>query len=202
MSRVRRKHPSEDLECRRGVGRRSRRRTASRRPRRTDNVDRPCSNRRACRRTSLDRSPQSQAVSRSAVPQSTERRRERQALYFLVENERCHVRIPKLDRRDTDARRNRRVGRVGAGAVKGIRILRGGIVVWIRDVARRARGIRGAASRLPRLDVRQLAVSGELLPSDFLGIGKKQNLTHHLRVLRDAALLCAHYQGRHKVRAI
>ena len=47
--------------------------------------------------------------------------------------------------------------------------------------------------------VRQMAQHGELRPTDFLVIGSKQNLTHHLRVLRDAGLLNARYEGRNKV---
>ncbi len=47
--------------------------------------------------------------------------------------------------------------------------------------------------------VRQLAERGEQRPADFLAIGTKQNLTHHLRVLRDAGLLGARYEGRNKV---
>ena len=47
--------------------------------------------------------------------------------------------------------------------------------------------------------VRQLALRGEQFPGDFRNLHTKQNLTHHLRVLRDAGLLSARYVGRNKV---
>jgi DNA-binding transcriptional ArsR family regulator len=61
-------------------------------------------------------------------------------------------------------------------------------------------GILSALSDPTRLEiVRQLAERGEQCPADFLGMGSKQNLTHHLRVLRDAGLIAARYEGRNKV---
>ena len=61
-------------------------------------------------------------------------------------------------------------------------------------------GLLGALSDPMRLEiVRQLAERGEQRPADFLDMGSKQNLTHHLRVLRDAGVLGARYQGRNKV---
>lgn len=61
-------------------------------------------------------------------------------------------------------------------------------------------GMLGALSDPTRLKiVRQLAERGEQHPADFLDMGSKQNLTHHLRVLRDAGVLGARYEGRNKV---
>ncbi len=61
-------------------------------------------------------------------------------------------------------------------------------------------GLLGALSDQIRLEiVRQLAERGEQYPSDFLALCTKQNLTHHLRVLRDAGILAARYEGRNKI---
>jgi DNA-binding transcriptional ArsR family regulator len=60
-------------------------------------------------------------------------------------------------------------------------------------------GILGALSDPTRLAiVRQLANTEERCPFDFLDIASKQNLTHHMKVLREAGLINARYEGRNK----
>jgi DNA-binding transcriptional ArsR family regulator len=46
--------------------------------------------------------------------------------------------------------------------------------------------------------VRRLAEQNEQCPFDFLGMGTKQNLTHHFKVLREGGLIKARYAGRNK----
>ncbi len=61
-------------------------------------------------------------------------------------------------------------------------------------------GILSALSDPTRLEiVRRLAEQKEQCPFDFLGMGSKQNLTHHFKVLREAGLIKARYEGRNKV---
>ena len=61
-------------------------------------------------------------------------------------------------------------------------------------------GILSALSDPTRLEiVRRLAEQTEQCPFDFLGLGSKQNLTHHFKVLREAGLIMARYEGRNKV---
>lgn len=60
-------------------------------------------------------------------------------------------------------------------------------------------GILSALSDPTRLEiVRRLAEQDEQSPFDFLGLGSKQNLTHHFHVLREAGLIKARYEGRNK----
>jgi DNA-binding transcriptional ArsR family regulator len=60
-------------------------------------------------------------------------------------------------------------------------------------------GILAALSDPTRLTiVRQLAQRDEQCPFDFLDLASKQNLTHHLKVLREAGLLMSRYEGRNK----
>jgi DNA-binding transcriptional ArsR family regulator len=60
-------------------------------------------------------------------------------------------------------------------------------------------GILSALSDPTRLEiVRRLAEQNEQCPFDFLGMGSKQNLTHHFKVLREAGLIKARYEGRNK----
>ncbi|HTV91798.1 MAG TPA: metalloregulator ArsR/SmtB family transcription factor [Verrucomicrobiae bacterium] len=60
-------------------------------------------------------------------------------------------------------------------------------------------GILAALSDPTRLTiVRQLAEHEEKCPFDFLDIASKQNLTHHFKVLREAGLIMARYEGRQK----
>ncbi len=60
-------------------------------------------------------------------------------------------------------------------------------------------GILGALSDPTRLAiVRQLAEHEEKCPFDFLDITSKQNLTHHFKVLREAGVIMARYEGRQK----
>ncbi len=61
-------------------------------------------------------------------------------------------------------------------------------------------GILSALSDPTRLEiVRRLAEQNEQCPFDFLGMGSKQNLTHHFKVLREAGLIKARYEGRKKI---
>jgi DNA-binding transcriptional ArsR family regulator len=60
-------------------------------------------------------------------------------------------------------------------------------------------GILSALSDPTRLEVvRRLAEQNEQCPFDFLAMGSKQNLTHHFKVLREAGLIKARYEGRNK----
>jgi DNA-binding transcriptional ArsR family regulator len=60
-------------------------------------------------------------------------------------------------------------------------------------------GILSALSDPTRLEiVRRLAEQTEQCPFDFLAMGSKQNLTHHFKVLREAGLIKARYEGRNK----
>jgi DNA-binding transcriptional ArsR family regulator len=60
-------------------------------------------------------------------------------------------------------------------------------------------GILAALSDPTRLTiVRQLAKCDERCPFDFLDLASKQNLTHHMKVLREAGLIMARYEGRQK----
>jgi DNA-binding transcriptional ArsR family regulator len=60
-------------------------------------------------------------------------------------------------------------------------------------------GILAALSDPTRLEiVRRLAETEEQCPFDFLSIASKQNLTHHFKVLREAGLIQARYEGRNK----
>jgi DNA-binding transcriptional ArsR family regulator len=60
-------------------------------------------------------------------------------------------------------------------------------------------GILAALSDPTRLEiVRAIAVRDECCPFDFLDITSKQNLTHHFKVLREAGLVMARYEGRQK----
>jgi DNA-binding transcriptional ArsR family regulator len=61
-------------------------------------------------------------------------------------------------------------------------------------------GILAALSDPTRLEmVRRLAEQTEQCPFDFLSMGSKQNLTHHFKVLREAGLIKARYEGRNKI---
>ena len=61
-------------------------------------------------------------------------------------------------------------------------------------------GILSALSDPTRLEiVRRLAKQTEQCPFDFLSLGTKQNLTHHFKVLREAGLIQARYEGRNKI---
>jgi DNA-binding transcriptional ArsR family regulator len=61
-------------------------------------------------------------------------------------------------------------------------------------------GILSALSDPTRLEiVRRLAEQSEQCPFDFLAMGSKQNLTHHFKVLREAGLIKARYEGRNKI---
>lgn len=46
--------------------------------------------------------------------------------------------------------------------------------------------------------MRTLAQHEERSPFEFLDITSKQNLTHHFKVLREAGLIEARYEGRNK----
>jgi DNA-binding transcriptional ArsR family regulator len=60
-------------------------------------------------------------------------------------------------------------------------------------------GILAALSDPTRLEiVRALARQEECCPFEFLDIGSKQNLRHHFKVLREAGLVKARYEGRNK----
>ena len=60
-------------------------------------------------------------------------------------------------------------------------------------------GILAALSDPTRLAiVCQLAEHEEKCPFDFLDITSKQNLTHHFKVLREAGVIMARYEGRQK----
>lgn len=60
-------------------------------------------------------------------------------------------------------------------------------------------GILAALSDPTRLEiVRTLSRNEERCPFDFLDIASKQNLTHHFKVLREAGLIKARYEGRNK----
>ncbi len=60
-------------------------------------------------------------------------------------------------------------------------------------------GVLAALSDPTRLEiVRALAQHDERCPFDFLDITSKQNLTHHFKVLREAGLIKARYEGRKK----
>ena len=61
-------------------------------------------------------------------------------------------------------------------------------------------GILAALSDPTRLEiVRRLAAQPEQSPFEFLSMGTKQNLTtHHFKVLREAGLIKARYEGRVK----
>lgn len=60
-------------------------------------------------------------------------------------------------------------------------------------------GILAALSDPTRLEiVRNLARREECCPFDFLEMASKQNLTHHFKVLREAGLIKARYEGRNK----
>lgn len=61
-------------------------------------------------------------------------------------------------------------------------------------------GVLAALSDPTRLEiVRRLAEQSEQCPFDFLAMGSKQNLTHHFKVLREAGLIKARYEGRNKI---
>jgi len=60
-------------------------------------------------------------------------------------------------------------------------------------------GILAALSDPTRLAiVRQLAQHDERCPFDFLDLASKQNLSHHMKVLREAGLIMSRYEGRQK----
>jgi DNA-binding transcriptional ArsR family regulator len=60
-------------------------------------------------------------------------------------------------------------------------------------------GILAALSDPTRLGiVRQLSRQPEACPFEFLDITSKQNLVHHFKVLREAGLVKARYEGRNK----
>lgn len=60
-------------------------------------------------------------------------------------------------------------------------------------------GLLAALSDPTRLEiVRRLAAQPEQSPFEFLSMGTKQNLTHHFKVLREAGLIKARYEGRVK----
>jgi DNA-binding transcriptional ArsR family regulator len=60
-------------------------------------------------------------------------------------------------------------------------------------------GILAALSDPTRLAiVRQLARHEERCPFDFLDLTSKQNLSHHMKVLREAGLIMSRYEGRQK----
>ena len=60
-------------------------------------------------------------------------------------------------------------------------------------------GILAALSDPTRLEiVRSIAERDECCPFDFLAVASKQNLTHHFKVLREAGLITARYEGRQK----
>lgn len=60
-------------------------------------------------------------------------------------------------------------------------------------------GILAALSDPTRLAiVRQLQKTDECCPFSFLDLASKQNLTHHMKVLREAGLIKARYEGRNK----
>ena len=60
-------------------------------------------------------------------------------------------------------------------------------------------GILSALSDPTRLEiVRALAQHPERCPFEFLDMASKQNLTHHFKVLREAGLVKARYEGRKK----
>ena len=60
-------------------------------------------------------------------------------------------------------------------------------------------GILAALSDPTRLAiVRQLAQHEERCPLDFLDLTSKQNLSHHMKVLREAGLIMSRYEGRQK----
>src|ERR1700739_1911574 len=60
-------------------------------------------------------------------------------------------------------------------------------------------GILAALSDPTRLEiVRTLAKHEERCPFEFLDMASKQNLTHHFKVLREAGLIKARYEGRNK----
>ena len=60
-------------------------------------------------------------------------------------------------------------------------------------------GILAALSDPTRLEiVRNLSKREECCPFDFLDMASKQNLTHHFKVLREAGLIKARYEGRNK----
>ncbi|HUZ48599.1 MAG TPA: metalloregulator ArsR/SmtB family transcription factor [Candidatus Dormibacteraeota bacterium] len=60
-------------------------------------------------------------------------------------------------------------------------------------------GVLAALSDPTRLElVRQLAIGGERCPYEFCDVTSKQNLSHHLKVLREAGLITARYEGRKK----
>jgi DNA-binding transcriptional ArsR family regulator len=60
-------------------------------------------------------------------------------------------------------------------------------------------GLLAALSDPTRLGiVRAIAARDECCPFDFLEVTSKQNLTHHFKVLREAGLIMARYEGRQK----
>ena len=60
-------------------------------------------------------------------------------------------------------------------------------------------GVLAALSDPTRLQlVRQLAEGGERCPFEFFDLATKQNLTHHVKVLREAGLISWRYEGRNK----
>ena len=60
-------------------------------------------------------------------------------------------------------------------------------------------GVLAALSDPTRMEiVRNLSQHGERSPFEFLNMTSKQNLTHHFKVLRDAGLIAARYEGRNK----
>jgi len=60
-------------------------------------------------------------------------------------------------------------------------------------------GVLAALSDPTRLEiVRNIATRGECCPFDFLEMTSKQNLSHHFKVLREAGLIMARYEGRNK----
>jgi len=60
-------------------------------------------------------------------------------------------------------------------------------------------GVLAALSDPTRLEVvRTLAQCPERCPFEFLNVTSKQNLAHHFKVLREAGLIQARYEGRNK----
>jgi DNA-binding transcriptional ArsR family regulator len=60
-------------------------------------------------------------------------------------------------------------------------------------------GILSALSDPTRMEiVRSLARHEERCPFEFADIATKQNLSHHFKVLREAGLVMARYEGRNK----
>lgn len=60
-------------------------------------------------------------------------------------------------------------------------------------------GILAALSDPTRLAiVQQLAEHEERCPFNFMDLASKQNLSHHMKVLREAGLIMSRYEGRQK----